>query len=185
MFVRASEQIESISHLKTLRQPKKSKPPQRVRCCCKISNCNKRNLSRSAVLVTLLATSKPALEIRTFWSWIWPRPIIVGAGFQSMDFITDPWNSKGLRFHVLVRKAAMTCSRFYNSLILTTSRVANSFLKVPHNFPVKKILPWGIFFPGQNIMHSGILQALVTPYCLSLLWIPVSLFVKWRWSNTL
>jgi len=43
-----------------------------------------------------------------------------------MDFITKPWNLKGLRLHVLVWKAAVTCSRLHNSVILTTSREANA-----------------------------------------------------------
>lgn len=77
----------------------KEKKKKKISCCHQISNWNKRGLARMAVQMTLLATAKLAVEICTFWSWIWPRSIIVGAGFQSMDFITNPWNSKGLRFH--------------------------------------------------------------------------------------
>lgn len=120
-----------------------------VRCCHKFSNWNKRVLSRSAVLTTLLATSKPKLKICTFWSWMLPRHIIVGAGFQAMDFIANPWNSEGLRFHVLVWRTTVTYSRFYNCAILTKSKEANSFLKVTINFYVRKSLSPGIFVKAE------------------------------------
>lgn len=131
---------EKISH-QTTENPNPPKSAVAVRLFTEM-----RGLSRSTILITFLATPKPALEICTFWSWIWPKAITVGAGFQSTDFITNLWNSKGLKFHVLVWRAAVTHSRLYNSVILTMSREVKSFLKVILNFYVRKTLSCWIFF---------------------------------------
>lgn len=135
-YIKKKPQTETI---------KKPRFPAAVSSCHKFSNWHRRVLSRSAVLTTLLATSKPKLERCTFWSWMWPRHIIIGAGFQSMDFIANPWNSKGLRFHVVVWRTAVTYSRLYNGAILTMSREENSFLKVTLTFYIRKTLTPGIF----------------------------------------